>query len=217
MSDFEFRQAGTASHRPSLFWHGLLVGLLLAVAVGFFYFRHQLVSRAERDAAAIESFLDPVAERRSKNRNLERWHDSSLVWAAIDQFRAARGGNLPTHWSDSFLPDRASFLAANDTTVTIMPVSDDRRPAIDLPVEGRFHVWPGFTCRAEARRDYLGQTASLSYDRVIARAGGFSFAIVYWAEDAKRTETGAGAIKCLDSLGGYDQPDFIFDQMGGPA
>ena len=211
------RTGGATGSQPNIFWHCLLVGALLAVAASFFYFRHQLVQRAERDAEVIGSFLTVMLQERPKKRNLDRWHDSSLILvAAAGQFQASNDGDLPARWSDDLLADRGSPLTDPLIVVTVQISAAGYIPAIDLPAEDNFQIWPGFVCLPEAREGYLEQTESLTSDQVVVGAGRPEFAIVYWAENLNRGEAGpVAAFKCLDSLNGYDRPDFILSQAGG--
>ncbi len=131
--------------RPSVLWHYVLISLLLIVIVSFFYLRHRLVQRIDRDIIRFQSVLDSTPPKQISARNLRRWHDSSLIFATIKDFQAENNGDFPKRWDDELLNARNTALAGS-RDITIQSASDkgltvDNLP--DLPNEDYFHIWPG--------------------------------------------------------------------------
>lgn len=200
--------------------HYIAIFLILLATAGFFYTRHRLVEytdvQLDRESAPI---FEDVPDGQRMLRNVGRWHDSSLIFATLESFRAENGGGLPASWGeindsldDLFYTDFSDRFneTAGGVKIQNPPVGGD------LPSGNNFHIWPGYACAGETHDGYRVAVAELTYGKVIERGTDSDFAIVYGAEAPDSLgldladESKAGLIKCLDSVGGYDDPDFVF-------
>lgn len=188
--------------------------LLLAVLAIVFLYLFDL----RRDAGVLADELGEVPSLRLEGRNIERWHDSSLIFIAVDDFRSANG-RLPESLGDLFdSQDNALELSFYRDYRDDYPqqISIQGSTSLfntgftDLPDEEQLHLWPGFVCAEDRRDDYQQLADDLTYSWILGDGGdGSDFAIVYGAEGYGETRT----VKCLDSLGGTDTPDFIFKRF----
>ena len=78
----------TTANRLDIVWHCVLVSLLLLVIINFFYLKHRLIERIERELEVLGLVFQAVPAKQSIHRNLDRWHDSSLIFVAIKDFQA---------------------------------------------------------------------------------------------------------------------------------
>ena len=203
--------------RPKILWHCVLIGLLLAVVASFFYFRHRLIQRAERGGAALAPAFQSLPVKQGIGRNLQRWHDSSLMFVALADFQIENDGNLPAHWDNSLFDLSRGALASIDSDkITIRSASDNSLSvtnSVELPDEDIFHIWSGYICIEDQRESYREDLGELTYYQIIKRGGNADFAIVYGAEMPDLDSGDLIYVKCLDSLNGVDSPNFIFKQI----
>ena len=195
--------------RSGIFWHCLLAVLLLAVIGNFFYMFHRLSQRAEREVEILGEIFVWVPAKQKSARNLQRWHDSSLIFYAVDSFQADNNGRLPTRWDDELLDSRSASLS--DVDIQFQNADDRSLSEAVLPEEDHFHIWSGRICSENQPESYWENMEELTYDRILQSGSGSDFAIVYGAEkpDSDLEQDFAEYIRCLDSLGGSDSPDFI--------
>ena len=189
--------------RPSIFWHCVLIVMLLAVAAGFFYLRHRLIERADREVERVSEVLETAPGKPRLAGNIARWHDSSLIFAAVRDSQAANGGNLPEGWEDELLDSLEigkSVTTARSQTGLSLPEAE----------EDEFHVLVGHVCSENPPEGYWENEGELAYAQIIEKSDDSAFAIVYGAEES--SSGSAKYIRCLDSLGGFDDPAFIFKE-----
>ena len=203
------RETKVATGFSGIFWHCVAVVLLLVVIATFFYLRHRLIERLEHRLEVLDQVFEDVPEKLRKNRNLRRWHDSSLIFAAVKDFQTGNDGDWPKRWDNTLLDSQSNSLA-NEYEITIQDAVYASLPAsrfADLPNEDYFHIWPGRICAGNQQANYWENTAELTYSTIVSEGSDSDFAIVYWTE----TLPSAGSyIKCFDSPNGFDEPDFIF-------
>lgn len=201
------------------FWPFVLVALLVAVWAIFSLSWQQLVQRVNREAQAGVIVLNRIPRERRMTRNLSRWRDSSLIFATLNSqlrrgFPPGRADGLFNAWDD--------LMANGNVVITIQPQFDGGLSAAALPAlsadlnEDHFHVWPGFICAADPAQGYLKDDGGLIYEQVVEGSRSSQFAVVYAAERLGPKESNSNFIKCLDSLHGFDSPDFVFEWTWGP-
>ena len=201
------KRTGSVATRPSIIWHFVLAGLLLVVVVNFFYWYNRLYQRAERESKIVQSVLVTTPPKQNIGRNLQRWHDSSLIFVAIKNFQAENNGSLPARWDDTLLNPQNDSLAS-DHEATIQNAFGQ-----DLPDADYFHIWPGYVCSEDQQASYWENRGELTYDQIIKGGDDSDFAVVYGAEEPYDAPDILAYGKCLDSLNGLDNPDFIFKQI----
>lgn len=206
----------TTANRLDIVWHCVLVSLLLLVIINFFYLRHRLIERIEYELEVLELVFQTVPAKQKIHRNLDRWHDSSLIFVAIKDFQAENNNSLPKRWDNALLGSQKEFLAEDKHTVTIQDADYKNLPAdrfADLPNEENFHIWPGRICADNQQENYWENTGELTYSQILQEGSNSDFAIVYGAEEPYSTPGILIYGKCLDSQHGPDGPAFIFKQI----
>ena len=200
---------GPADRRPGIFWHCLLAVLLLAVIGHFLYRFHRLSQRVEREEEILAEQIQDVPSKQKFARNLQRWHDSSLIFYAVADFQAENDGRLPSGWDDGLLDPRG--VPPSGVYIRFQSVDERSLLEISLPGEEHFHIWPGRICGGDRPEDYWENAGELTYERIIESGGDSDFAIVYGAEKPENDfkPEFAEYIRCFDSLGGPDGPDFV--------
>ena len=202
------KRTGSVATRSSIVWHFVLAGLLLVVVVNFFYWYNRLYQRAERESEVVKSVLVTTPPKQNIGRNLQRWHDSSLIFVAIKNFQAENNGSLPAHWDDTLLnPQNDSLASGHEATIQSAFGQDlPYANALSLPDADYFHIWPGYVCSEDQHVSYWENTERLAYDQVIQGGDDSDFAIVYGAEEPYDNPDILAYGKCLDSLNGLDSP-----------
>ena len=195
---------------PGIFWHCLLGVLLLAAVANFFYMFQRLSERVEREEEASAEVFERVPAQQRSERNLKRWHDSSLIFYAVDNFRSENDGRLPPSW-DGELLDTRGYPLKDGVDIQFQSGVGKNLSTPPLPEEEHFHIWPGHVCSEDQPAGYWENMGGLTYDRVIGGGGDSDFAIVYGAENPGNESPSdfVEYIRCLDSLSGPDRPDFI--------
>ncbi|MYB40421.1 hypothetical protein F4X86_04115 [Candidatus Saccharibacteria bacterium] len=196
--------------------HYVVIFLILLAIAGYFYARHRLIQQAELKEEELAYTFEAVPDKQRMTRNVRRWHDSSLIFAALKDFQAENSGSLPDEWVelgvslDGELLTDFDYVDQDEGGVEVR----ESFAGADLPAEYDFHIWPGYVCAEGTRDDYQSNPAELAYGQVIENGRSSDFAIVYGAEGFTDAETPdflpPRYIKCLDSAGGYDQPGFVF-------